>query len=179
LGLFGRGRLDHRAGFRRRPATQTTEEALDALIATGEAAAIDQILPDGLGVAALRQSPLDGFPVANPLGLLGPSRRSAARTLPAGPVPFLVSVAARIAARLARRWDGRGPLHAVASRRGVLYAAAAPAPAGPVPASGRSPLSPDPVWVVPARASFARAGSNWPLPGAPFAGALHAASPVL
>src|ERR1039457_5363639 len=73
-------------------------------------------------------------PQTNPLGLLGPSRSSAARTLPAGPVPFLVSLAPLLAARLARRWDGGGPLHAVASRRGVLYAAASAAPAGRLPA---------------------------------------------
>ena len=62
LRLFARRSLYHRAGFRRRLSTETTEEALDALIATGEAAEIDQILPDALGVAALRESQLDGFP---------------------------------------------------------------------------------------------------------------------
>ena len=61
LGFFPGGGLDHRAGFRRGLPQQTADEALDALIATGEAAAIDQILPDGLGVAALRESQLDGF----------------------------------------------------------------------------------------------------------------------
>jgi len=61
--IFTGRSLDHRAGFRRGLAAQTTEEALGAPIATGEAAAIDQVLPDTLGVAAPRPSQLDAFPV--------------------------------------------------------------------------------------------------------------------
>ena len=52
LRLFaGRG-LDHRAGFRRLLAAQLADEALDALIAAGEAVDVDQVLPDRHGVAA-------------------------------------------------------------------------------------------------------------------------------
>jgi len=63
LGFFARGRLDHRAGFRQRLAAQLPDESLDALIASSEAAAIHQVLPDPLGVAALGELQLDGFPV--------------------------------------------------------------------------------------------------------------------
>src|SRR5438105_15943046 len=61
--IFAGCGFDHRAGFRRRLATETNDEPLDTLIATGEAAAIHQVLPDAFGVAALREFPLDGFPV--------------------------------------------------------------------------------------------------------------------
>jgi len=36
--------------------TKIADEALDTLIATGKATAIDQILPDGLGIAAFGES---------------------------------------------------------------------------------------------------------------------------
>lgn len=63
LGFFARSCLDHRAGFRRRLAAELPDESLHALIATGEAAGIDQVLPDALGVAAFGEFQLDGFPV--------------------------------------------------------------------------------------------------------------------
>ena len=53
----GRG-LDHHAGFRRRRSAQLADEALDALIAAGEAVVVHQVLPDGHGVAAPRQPQL-------------------------------------------------------------------------------------------------------------------------
>ena len=61
--IFARCGFDHRAGFRRRLATETNDEPLDTLIAAGEAAAIHQVLPDAFGVAALGEFQLDGFPV--------------------------------------------------------------------------------------------------------------------
>ena len=63
LAFFPGCSFDHRAGFRRRLATETKDEPLDTLIATGEAATIHQVLPDTFGVAALREFQLDGFPV--------------------------------------------------------------------------------------------------------------------
>jgi hypothetical protein len=52
LSLLTRRSLDHSADFLGRAADQLAHEALDALIATSEAAGIDQILPDRHGVAA-------------------------------------------------------------------------------------------------------------------------------
>jgi hypothetical protein len=52
LTFFAGFSLDHRAGFRRLLPNQMADETLDTLIATGEAAAINQVLPDRLGVAA-------------------------------------------------------------------------------------------------------------------------------
>src|SRR6266481_4597970 len=60
LGLLTNRRLDHRAGFLGRAAEQFAYEALDALIATGEAAGVDEILPDGHGVAAAGEPQFDG-----------------------------------------------------------------------------------------------------------------------
>src|ERR1043165_4907050 len=59
LGFFARSRLDHRTGLRLRLSAKLPDESLDALIITGEAAAIDQVLPDALGVATLREFQLD------------------------------------------------------------------------------------------------------------------------
>jgi len=44
----------------KRAAGQFAHEAFDALVAAGEAAGIDEILPDGHGVAAPREPHLDG-----------------------------------------------------------------------------------------------------------------------
>src|ERR1043166_9866861 len=63
LGFFARRRLDHRAGFWGGLSAELPNESLYALITTGEAAAIDQVLPDALGVAALGEFQLDGFPM--------------------------------------------------------------------------------------------------------------------
>src|SRR4030095_15845620 len=60
LGLLTDRSLDHRTGFLVRAAEQFAYEALDALIATGEAAGVDQILPDGHGVAAAGEPQFDG-----------------------------------------------------------------------------------------------------------------------
>ena len=59
LGLLTDRSLDHRAGFLGRAAEQFAYEALDALIAAGEAAGVDQILPDGHGVAAAGEPQFD------------------------------------------------------------------------------------------------------------------------
>ena len=75
LGLFAGGGLDHRAGFRRLAAAELADESPDALIAAGEAADVDQILPDRHGVAALREPQFDGFPE----GFAGAGRRTALR----------------------------------------------------------------------------------------------------
>ena len=48
LALFAGCGLNHRTGFRPLLPQQMTHEALDTLIATGKAVAIDQILPDAL-----------------------------------------------------------------------------------------------------------------------------------
>ena len=60
LGLLTDRSLDHRTGFLGRAAEQFAYEALDALIAAGEAAGVDQILPDGHGVAAAGEPQFDG-----------------------------------------------------------------------------------------------------------------------
>ena len=54
--IFARCGLDHGAGFFGRAAEHLAHEALDALVAAG----IDQVLPDGHGVAAPREPHLDG-----------------------------------------------------------------------------------------------------------------------
>ena len=53
---------------------QLADEALDALVAAGEAVVVDQVLPDGLGVAALAERELDEVAV----GLAGAGRGAAA-----------------------------------------------------------------------------------------------------
>ena len=60
LGLFARRGLDHGAGLFGWAAGQLAHEALDALVATLEAAGIDQVLPDRHGVAAAGEPQLDG-----------------------------------------------------------------------------------------------------------------------
>jgi len=60
--LTGRS-LDHSASFLGRTADQLAHEALDALIAAGEAADIDQILPDGHGIASAGEPQFDGVPM--------------------------------------------------------------------------------------------------------------------
>ena len=55
LCFFARRGLDHRAGFRRCRAAQLTYKALDTLVTAGETMAVDQVLPDRLGVAAPRE----------------------------------------------------------------------------------------------------------------------------
>src|ERR1039457_1796229 len=60
LGLLTDRRFDHSASFLGWAAGQLAHEALDALIAAGEAAGSDQILPDRHGVAAARESQFDG-----------------------------------------------------------------------------------------------------------------------
>ena len=70
----GRG-LDHHASFRRWRSAQLADEALDAVVAAGEAVVVHQVLPDGHGVAAARQRQLDDFAVR----LAGAGRRTAAR----------------------------------------------------------------------------------------------------
>jgi hypothetical protein len=73
-GLFaGRG-FDDGASFRRLLATEFADKALDALIAAGEAARVDQILPDGHGVAASGEPHVDGFL----MGFAGAGRWTAA-----------------------------------------------------------------------------------------------------
>ena len=63
LGLFaGRG-LDYGAGLFGWAAEQFAHEALDTLIAAGEAARIDQVLPDRHGVATAREPQFDGVPM--------------------------------------------------------------------------------------------------------------------
>ena len=59
LGLLTDRSLDHRTGFLGRAAEQFAYEALDALIAAGEAASIDEILPDGHSVAAAGEPQFD------------------------------------------------------------------------------------------------------------------------
>src|ERR1700677_2697533 len=54
---------DHRTGFRRLDSAQLANEAFDALIAASESVLIDQVLPDGHGIAAARQTQLDRFAV--------------------------------------------------------------------------------------------------------------------
>src|SRR5450756_2078831 len=63
LGLLTNRRLDHCAGFLGWATDQLAHEALDALIAAGEAAGIDEILPDRHGVAAAREPQFDGVPM--------------------------------------------------------------------------------------------------------------------
>ena len=58
--LTGHG-LDRHTGFRRWSATKLAHEALNALIAAGEAGHINQVLPDGRGVAAMGEPHVDGL----------------------------------------------------------------------------------------------------------------------
>jgi hypothetical protein len=60
--LAGRG-LDHRAGLLGRAAEQFAHEALDALVAPGEAAGVDQVLPDRHGVATTSEPQFNGVPM--------------------------------------------------------------------------------------------------------------------
>src|SRR5664279_735109 len=60
LGFLTDRSFDHSASFLGRTADQLAHEALDALIAAGEAAGVDQILPDGHGVAAAGEPQFDG-----------------------------------------------------------------------------------------------------------------------
>ena len=62
LRLFAPRRLDD-ACFRRSRAAQSAAQRPDALIGTGEAMPVYQFLPDGHGVAALRQASLDEFAI--------------------------------------------------------------------------------------------------------------------
>lgn len=52
LGLFAGRRDDDGAGLRRDATLQPVDEAFDALVGAAEAVIIDQVLVDGLGVAA-------------------------------------------------------------------------------------------------------------------------------
>jgi hypothetical protein len=52
LRFLARRRGDHHAGFGGLGAAQFAQEALHALVAAGEAIPIDQVLPDGHGIAA-------------------------------------------------------------------------------------------------------------------------------
>ena len=63
LGLLARRGLDHSAGFLGGLAEQFAHEALDTLIAAGEAAGVDQILPDRHGVAAAGEPQFDSVPM--------------------------------------------------------------------------------------------------------------------
>ena len=55
LRLFTRRGLDDAAGFRRLSSAQLAGITLDALIGAGEAMPVHQFLPDGHGIAPLRQ----------------------------------------------------------------------------------------------------------------------------
>jgi hypothetical protein len=55
--------LDDYAGFRRGRTAPLPHEALDAGILLAETVAVHQILPDGHGITALRQSGFDELPV--------------------------------------------------------------------------------------------------------------------
>ena len=61
LFFLTRGRLNHRTSFRRDRYLKLAHEALYALVARAEAMAIDQVLPDRYGVAAMREAQLDCF----------------------------------------------------------------------------------------------------------------------
>jgi hypothetical protein len=75
LRLFAGRRLDHHTGFRRPRTTELAYEALDALVGATEAVIVHQVLPDGLGVAALAEPDLDHLPV----GLAGAGRGTTTR----------------------------------------------------------------------------------------------------
>jgi hypothetical protein len=62
--------------FRRLRPSQPAHEALDALMAAGQAVPGDQILPDGHGVAAADKGEFDQFTV----GFRGTGGRTASRT---------------------------------------------------------------------------------------------------
>ncbi len=70
LGLFAGIGDDHHAGGGSLRAVQSTDEALDALIAAGETVEGNQVLPDGDGIAAAAEAQFDQFPV----GLAGTGR---------------------------------------------------------------------------------------------------------
>lgn len=59
LRFFTGRRLDDGAGFRGWCSATLADEAFDALVAAREAVIVDQILVDGLGVAALAQRQFD------------------------------------------------------------------------------------------------------------------------
>src|ERR1700689_5104120 len=61
--ILARNGLNHHASLRRRRSTQLLDEALDALIAGGEAMAVHQVLPDRHRVPATRHPQLNRFPV--------------------------------------------------------------------------------------------------------------------
>src|ERR1019366_2283683 len=63
LGFLTDRSLDYSAGNLGWAADQLAHEALDALIAAGEAAGIDQILPDRHGIAAAGEPQFDGVPM--------------------------------------------------------------------------------------------------------------------
>ena len=70
LSLLARCGHDHGVGFGYLGSPEPADEALDALIATGEAGLGDQVLPDGNGVAASGESEFD--PLA--IGFAGAGR---------------------------------------------------------------------------------------------------------
>jgi hypothetical protein len=75
LRLFAGRCLDHHTGLRRPGTTEFANEALDALVGPTEAVIVHQVLPDGLGIAALAEPELDHLPV----GLAGTGRGTAPR----------------------------------------------------------------------------------------------------
>jgi len=63
LCFFARRGLDHGACFRRRRSAQLAYKPLDTLVTDSETVAVDQILPDRLGIAIAREPEFNQFPV--------------------------------------------------------------------------------------------------------------------
>jgi hypothetical protein len=76
--IFAGRRFDHHTGLRRSGAKELAYEALDALIGPAEAVIVHQVLPDGLGIAALAKPEIDDLSV----GLAGAGGGTATRRWP-------------------------------------------------------------------------------------------------
>jgi hypothetical protein len=77
LPFLARRRDDDRMGLARERAPQPADEALDAVVVAGEAVVVDEVLPDGHGVAAAGDAELDDLAVGLAGARLGaPPRRS-------------------------------------------------------------------------------------------------------
>ena len=143
--LAGRG-LDHRAGFRRLAAAQLAHEALDALIAAGEAVVVDQVLPDRHGVAAAGEPQFDGVAMHRARAGRRWRRRFAAGATPESVVTSMAGFAwARSVAvadgdiRLRRMVANSAPKSVVTSMAGF-------AGRGPVLAASRPRTVSPPTW---------------------------------
>jgi hypothetical protein len=134
--LAGR-RDDDGAGPRPGLAAQLADEALDALVAAGEAVVIDQVLINGLGVAALAERDLDEVEV----GLAGAGRGApAGHGGGAGVGGHLTCLVGRFWRRMQGGWQRRAGLAGRARVGGRLVGRFCGRPAAPP--TGRAQWNP-------------------------------------